>query len=78
MPEHRDVPIQQLQHQILDALQSAARGRIRRIARKLLQLVVDPADRPIDPSLDDRMGVTHAAPEERIFHRKRWSCPALR
>ena len=57
MLEHRDVPVQQLQHQIVDALQAAAGGRIRRVARKLLELVVDPADHAVDPAVDDRMGV---------------------
>src|SRR5260370_8512901 len=58
MPEHRNVPVQQLQDQIFHALQSATRGRVGRIARKLLELVVDPADRTIDPALDGRMGMT--------------------
>ena len=54
--EHRDLPVEQLQHQIVDALQAAARCGIGGIARQLLQLVVDPADDAADPAVDDRMG----------------------
>ena len=55
MLQHRDMPVEKLQYEIVDALQAAARGRIGGIARKLLKLVVDPADHPIDPAVDHRV-----------------------
>ena len=48
--QHRDVAVENLQHEIVDALQPAARRRIGGVARQLLELVVDPADHPVESS----------------------------
>src|SRR5581483_12502138 len=50
-----DVPVQKLQDKVVDALQPATRSRIGRVARQLLQFVVDPAHHPIGPSVDGRV-----------------------
>ena len=55
MLQHGDMPVQKLQHEVVDALQAAAGGRVGRIARQFLELVVDPADHAIGPAVDDRM-----------------------
>jgi len=44
--EHGDVAVEELEHEIIGALQAAAGRRIGGVARELLQLVVDPADDP--------------------------------
>ena len=55
MMEHRNLPVQELQHEIVDALQAAPRGRIDGVARKFFQLGLNPADDAVKPALDDRM-----------------------
>ena len=55
MLQHRDVAVEQLQHEIVGALQPAAGGRIGGVAGEFLELVVHPADDPVDPAVDDRM-----------------------
>ena len=55
MLQHRDVAVEQLQHEVVGALQAAAGGRVGGVAGELLELVVDPADDPVDPAVDDRM-----------------------
>ncbi len=54
--ENRDVPVEQLQDEIVGALQAAAGGRVAAVAGELLQLVVDPADDAVHPAVDHRMG----------------------
>ena len=58
MLHHGNVPVQKLQHEIVDALQSAAGGGIGGIAGEFFELVVDPADHPVGPAVDHRMGRT--------------------
>ena len=56
MLQHRDVPVEELQDEVVGALEPAAGGRIRGVARQLLDLVVHPADHAIDPAVHDRVG----------------------
>src|ERR1700727_666690 len=49
------MPVQKLQHKVIDTLQTAACGWIGRIARQFLELVIDPADHPIGPAVDGRV-----------------------
>src|SRR4029079_14000476 len=55
MKEYRNLSVQKLQHEIIDALQPASRCAIYGIAGKFPQLVFGPADNTVQPTLDDRM-----------------------
>ena len=55
MLERRDFAVEALQDQIVGALQAAAGGRVARVARKLVELVADPADDAVEPAFDGRM-----------------------
>ncbi len=51
MEQHWNLAVEKLQHEVIDALQSAAGRRIDGIARQLVQLGLDPADDPIQPPI---------------------------
>src|SRR5688572_27538520 len=53
--QYIDMTVEQLEHEIVDALQAAACGGIGGIARKFFKLVVDPADDAVDPTRDGRV-----------------------
>ncbi len=57
MLEHVHLAVEHLQHEIVERLQPAARTRVRGVARKGLQLGVDPADDALDPARDHGMCV---------------------
>src|ERR1700722_15401141 len=57
--QNRDVPIQELQDEIIDTLKAAAGSGVGCVARELFKLVVDPADHPVDPAVHDRMGIAN-------------------
>ena len=76
--QHRDVPVEQLQHEIVDALQAAAGGRIGGVAGELLELVVDPADARGRSSRRPPDGPRRSAPAARTSRRRRSSCRAPR
>src|SRR5713226_4243214 len=56
MDECGNLPIQQLQHEIIDALQTSSRRWIHGISRQFFQFGLNPADDAIEPAIDNRMG----------------------
>ena len=54
MLEDRNVPVEHLQHEIIDILHAAAGAGIGRIARQLFKFRLDPADHPVEPAGEHR------------------------
>src|SRR6478752_6252470 len=55
MSQYGNGSVQNLQHQVIDALQTAAGRRIDRVACKLVEFGLNPANDAIEPAIDDRM-----------------------
>ena len=53
--ERWNLAVEALQHQIVGALQAAARRGVGGVARQFVELVADPADDAVEPALDGRM-----------------------
>ena len=54
--ERRDLAVQQLEHQIVGALQSATGGGVAGVAGKFVELGAYPADHAVEPAFDRGMG----------------------
>src|SRR5579871_1662319 len=57
MLQNRDVPVQELQDEIIHTLKAPTGGGVGCVTREFFKLVVDPTNNPVDPAVHYRMRI---------------------